>query len=254
MAGPLPLRLTECTWTEARERLKTARLALFPSGANEAQGPHMPMSADAIMSDAMCVRGAAELRRRGIEALVLPLLPYGASYASYPFPGTIVLTPTTIQAVVVDVGRNMARHGSTHMLLASAHLEPGHLAALDASAYILERETSLKVGVLDLRETRWASRLSEEFQRGARHGGRYGTSLVLAVRPDLVRQDVARTLPPLWINLLEAVQKGARTFDQAGSPQAYFGDPAQASAEEGKYLLEALGMIIADASEELLRR
>jgi creatinine amidohydrolase len=254
LTEPLPLRLTECTWTEAQERLKVARLALFPTGANEAQGPHMPMSADAIMSDAMCVRGAEALRRRGIEALVLPLLPYGASYASYPFPGTIVLTPATIQAVVVDVGRNVARHGITHMLLASAHLEPGHLAALDAAAYTLERETNLKVGVLDLRETRWASRLSEEFQRGARHGGRYGTSLVLAVRPDLVRLDVARTLPPLWINLLEAVQKGARTFDQAGSPKAYFGDPAQASAEEGRHLLDALGLIIADASEELLRR
>ena len=214
----------------------------------------MPMSADAIMSDAMCVRGAAELRRRGIEALVLPTLPFGASYASYPFPGTIVLSPTVIQAVVTDVGRNMARHGITHLLLASAHLEPVHLAALDASAYILERETSLKVSVLDLRESRWADRLSEEFRRGARHGGRYGTSLVLALRPDLVRMDVARTLPPLWINLLEAVQKGARTFDQAGSPLAYFGEPAQASAEEGRQHLDALATIIADAAEELMRR
>ncbi|MGH8702783.1 MAG: creatininase family protein [Burkholderiales bacterium] len=254
MLTGLPLRLTECTWTEAQERLKTARIALFPTGANEAQGPHMPMSADAIMSDAMCVRGAAELRRRGTEALVLPLLPFGASYASYPFPGTIVLSPTAIQAVVIDVGRNMARYGITHLLLASAHLEPGHLAALDASAYTLERETNLKVGVLDLREARWSERLSEEFQRGARHGGRYGTSLLLALRPDLVRMDVAKTLPPLWINLLEAVQKGARTFDQAGSPKAYFGDPAQATAEEGRHLLDALGTILADAAEELMRK
>ncbi len=254
MTGLLPLRLTECTWTEARERLKTAKIAILPTGANEAQGPHLPMSADAIMSDAMCVRGAAELRRRGVEALVLPTLPFGASYASYPFPGTIVLTPTAIQAVVIDVGRNMERHGITHLLLASAHLEPGHLAALDASAYTLERETRLKAGVLDLRESRWAERLSEEFRRGARHGGRYGTSLVLAVRPDLVHMDVARTLPPLWINLLEAVQKGARTFDQAGSPLAYFGEPAAASAEEGKQHLDVLGTIIADAAQELMRR
>jgi creatinine amidohydrolase len=66
--------------------------------------------------------------------------------------------------------------------------------------------------------------------------------------------DVAKSLPPLWINLLEAVQKGARTFDQAGSPKAYFGDPAQATAEEGKQLLDALGPIVADAAEELMRR
>jgi creatinine amidohydrolase len=214
----------------------------------------MPMSADAIMADAMAVRGAAELRHRGVEALVLPTLPYGASYASYPFPGTIVLSPATIQAVVVDIGRNMERHGIRQLLLASAHLEPGHLAALDASAYTLERETSLKVGVLDLREPQWAERLSDEFRRGARHGGSYGTSLVLATRPELVRMDVARALPPVWINLLEAVKAGAHTFDQAGSPLAYFGEPSRATREEGERMLQALGTIVADAVLELMGR
>ncbi len=247
------LRLAECTWTEVRERLKAARVALLPSGANEAAGPHLPMSADAIMAEELCVRGAAELRRRGIEALVLPTLPYGASYASYPFPGTIVLTPTTIQAVMTDVGRSVGRHGIIHLLLASAHLEPGHLSALQAAAYVLERETSLKASVLDLREPRWAGRLSEEFRSGARHAGSSATSLVLAARPDLVRMDVARTLAPVWINLLEAVQRGARTFDQVGSDLAYFGEPAKASAEEGERLFQALGTIVADAVEELLR-
>ncbi len=237
-----------------RERLKTARVAILPSGATEAQGPHMPMSADAIIADAMSVRGAAELRRRGIEALVLPAVPYGVSYASQPFPGTIIITQATLQALVVDVGRNLERHAVGYLLLASAHLEPGHLTALQNAAYTLERETGLKVGVLDIREPRWAERLSDEFQRGARHGGSYGTSLLLAARPDLVRVEVARSLEPVWINLLEAVAAGARTFDQAGSTLAYFGEPANASPEEGERLFQALGTIIADAVEELLHR
>ncbi len=212
----------------------------------------MPMSADCIIADEMCVRGAAELRQRGIDALVLSALPYGASYASLPFPGTIILTPAAIQAVVTDVARSLARHGVAFLFLASAHLEPTHLSALQAAANTLEHETSLKVGMLDIREPRWAERLSEEFRKGARHGGSYGTSLVLAARPDLVRMEVARTLEPVWINLLEVVAKGARTFDQAGSPLAYFGEPAQASAEEGEKLFHALGTIIADAVEELM--
>ncbi|HET8678493.1 MAG TPA: creatininase family protein [bacterium] len=247
-------RLAQCTWTEARERFKAACVAIVPSGANEAAGPHLPTSADTIMAEEMCVRGAAELQRRGVDSLVLPTLPYGASYASYPFPGTIVLTPTAIQAVMTDVGRSVERHGLSHLLLASAHLEPGHLSALQAAGYILERETRLKVSVLDLREPRWAGRLSEEFRSGARHAGSYATSLVLAARPDLVHMDVARTLAPVWINLLDAIQKGARTFDQVGSDLAYFGEPAKASAEEGERLFQALGTIIADAVEELLRR
>lgn len=249
-----PVRLAEWTWTEARERLKTARVALLPAGANEAAGPHLPTSTDTITAEEMCVRGAVELRRRGVEAVVLPTLPYGASYVSYPFPGTIILTPTAIQAVVTDVGRSIERCGLTHLLLVSAHLEPGHLSALEAAGYVLERETRLKVSVLDLREPRWAGRLSDEFRGGARHAGSYATSLILAARPHLVHMDIARTLAPVWINLLDAVQKGARTFDQIGSDLAYFGDPAKASAEEGEHLFQALGTIIADAVEELRRR
>jgi creatinine amidohydrolase len=214
----------------------------------------MPMSADAIMADHMCVRGAQELRRRGVEALVLPTLPFGASYASYPFPGTIVLEPATIQSVIVDVGRNMARHGIRFLLLASAHLEPSHLDALADAGFTLERETPLKVSVLDLREARWSERLSEEFRKGARHGGSYGTSLVLAARPDLVRMEVAQTLPPVYINLLDAYKAGKLTFDVAGSPLAYFGEPGKASAGEGEQMFQALGGIIADAAGELMAR
>ncbi len=247
-------RISESTWTEVRDKLKTAKVAFFPTGANEAQGPHMPMSADAIMSDHMCVRAAAELQRRGIDSIVLPTLPFGGSYASMPFSGTIVLSAATIQAVVTDVGRSMARHGIQYLFLASAHLEPSHLQALSAAAFALERETSLKVGVVDLREDRWVARLSEEFRNGARHGGQYGTSLVLAARPELVRMDVARTLPPLYINLLEAYHAGKYTFDAAGSPLAYFGNPAQATAEEGERWYDALGGILADAVQELMRR
>jgi creatinine amidohydrolase len=247
-------RINECTWTEVRDRLKTAKVALFPSGANEAQGPHMPMSADAIMSDQMCVRAAAELQRRGVNSIVLPTLPFGGSYASMPFAGTIVLSSATIQAVATDVGRSMARHGIEYLLFASAHLEPTHLHALSAAAFALERELPLKVSVIDLREDRWAARLSEEFRGGARHGGQYGTSLVLAARPDLVRMEAARALPPLYINLLEAYHAGRYTFDAAGSPLAYFGNPAGATAEEGERWYQALGEILADAVQELMRR
>ncbi len=248
----LPLRLHECTWTEARERLRTAHVAILPFGANEAQGPHLPMAADAVIAGEMALRGAAELRRRGVEALVLPTVPYGVSYASWPFPGTIVISPATLHLLTADIGRNLARHGLRYLLLASAHLEPSQLEALAAAAWTLELETPLNVAVLDIREPRWAERLSEEFRRGARHGGSYGTSLVWAARPDLVRVDEARKLEPVWINLLEAYHAGARTFDQAGSPLAYFGDPARGSPEEGEGLYQALGTIIADSVEGLM--
>lgn len=250
----LPLRLHECSWTQVRDRLGAARLAILPAGATEAHGPHLPLMTDVIIADEWALRGAQELRRRGTEALVLPTLDYAVTYVGSPFAGTIGITPATLQALITDIGRSLERQGITHLLLPSAHLEPAHLETLYRTADTLEWETRLKVAVLDKREPKWAARLSEEFRKGARHAGAYETSLVWLQRPDLTDVETARQLAPVWVDLPAAIKAGARTFDQAGSPLAYFGEPAQASLAEGERLYRALGAILADAAEELLRR
>ena len=74
----------------------------------------------------------------------------------------------------------------------------------------------------------------EEFKRGACHAGSYETSLVLAERPELVR-DARAALPPRAIDLAAAMRAGVATFVEAGADQAYFGDPAAATVEEGEW-------------------
>jgi creatinine amidohydrolase len=95
-----------------------------------------------------------------------------------------------------------------------------------------------------------AMRLTEEFRSGACHAGRFETSMVLAVRPDLVREEVRRTLPSVPISLVEAIRRGTKSFLEAGLDRAYCGDPAAATAEEGNATFETLAEIVAD---EVLR-
>ena len=40
------------------------------------------------------------------------------------------------------------------------------------------------------------------------------------------------------------------TFEEAGGPEAYFGWPAEATAEEGHETIRTLGTLLADAVEE----
>jgi len=47
--------------------------------------------------------------------------------------------------------------------------------------------------------------------------------------------------------LSQAIKAGKRTFDSAGGPRAYFGDPAAATADEGARLIDALGAILEEA-------
>ena len=66
-------------------------------------------------------------------------------------------------------------------------------------------------------------------------------------RPELVRDTLRRELSPNPISLSKAIRDGKRTFEEAGGDRAYFGDPAAATADEGRRSVEALGQILAEA-------
>jgi len=71
--------------------------------------------------------------------------------------------------------------------------------------------------------------------------------IVLAVDAGAVRTELLAGLAPVWIDLPARLRAGARTFDEAGGTQAYFGDPARSTVGEGKRLLDALGEIVVES-------
>ncbi|MGQ0723170.1 MAG: creatininase family protein, partial [Candidatus Eiseniibacteriota bacterium] len=78
------------------------------------------------------------------------------------------------------------------------------------------------------------------------HAGRFETSIVLAESPELVRESRA-SLVPNPSSLSGAIRSGRRTFEEAGGPRAYFGDPAAATPEEGRERIATLGAILEEA-------
>jgi creatinine amidohydrolase len=133
------------------------------------------------------------------------------------------------------------------LALANAHLDPAHLGALHRAVETVRTEGVVGVAFPDLTRKPWALRLTEEFRSGACHAGRYEGSIVLAARPELVREEVRRALPANPRSLSVAIREGRQSFAEAGGPEAYFGWPAEASAEEGRATIEALGAILAEA-------
>src|SRR5437016_266112 len=99
----------------------------------------------------------------------------------------------------------------------------------------------------DVTKNPWAIRLTEEFRSGACHAGQYESSIVLAARPELVRETVRRSLPANPRSLSGAIHAGQTNFEQAGGPRAYFGSPAEARADEGARTIEVLGAILEEA-------
>lgn len=241
------LELAILTWEEVRDLDRATTVALLPVGALEAHGPHLPLATDVVIAEAMARSAADKLAARGLGVLLLPTLAYTAAGFAAGFPGTVSLGPTTVTATLVDIARSLTQHGFSLLAVANSHLDPAHLASLEAAVTASRDAQLLTLVCPDITQQPWALRLTEEFKSGACHAGRYESSVVLAARPELVREGIRRALPANPRSLAAAIRAGQRTFEEAGGPRAYFGYPADAGADEGQRTLDVLGAILAEA-------
>ena len=246
------LELAQMTWTEVDALPRDGVVALLPVGAVEAHGPHLPLVTDGVIARAMTEAGGRRLADVGWTALLLPGVDYTAAPFASAFPGTFSVRPETVTALVVDVARAAARHGIRALVIANAHLDPAHVGSLRAAVEEIVAERILTPVFPDVTRKPWALRLTDEFKSGACHAGQYEGSIVMAARPELVREEAQRDLPANPSSLSVAIRDGVSSFAEAGGPMAYFGDPAAASRSEGEETIEVLGEIVADAVAEAL--
>jgi creatinine amidohydrolase len=235
------------TWEEARDAAAARALAVLPVGAIEAHGPHLPLETDVIIAQAMARAGAERLAARGLHPVVLPPLSYTSAGFASGFAGTLSLRPETVTAIVVEIAAGLSAQGFGLLAIANAHLDPAHLAALTSSVERARDELGFTIVFPDLTTKPWALRLGDEFRSGACHAGRFETSVMLAERPDLVREGIRSSLPANPASLSRAIREGKTSFEEAGGPRAYFGWPADATAEEGRTLIDALAAILEQA-------
>ena len=237
--------LAEMTWEEVRDTDRTDAVAVLPIGAVEAHGPHLPLSTDVIIAEAMARACAANLAEHGRTVVVLPPIWYTAAGFARAFPGTLSVSPDSVRRLLRDLAASLGEHGIGTLALANAHLDPEHLAALRDVAD--GASPGARVIFVDLTRRAAAARLTEEFQSGACHAGRYEGSVVLAEAPQLVRKEIAAGLEANPSSLSDAIRAGAHTFADAGGERAYFGWPADATAEEGRETVHVLGELLAEA-------
>jgi creatinine amidohydrolase len=240
------------TWKEAQERIKRGIVAILPVGSTEAHGPHLPLSTDVIISEAMSRRAAEKLVAQGIDTLVLPPLSYSVTDFSADFAGTISIRKETATALIRDICVSLYRQGARLIVIANSHLEPEHIASINEAIAEVKQSTDRLVAFPDKRRRRWAEKLTEEFRRGDCHAGAYETSLVLAAQPELVREAVRDGLARVNISIADKIREGVTTFSEAGAGEAYFGNPQAASCEEGESSYEALADMLVTATLEAL--
>ena len=235
-------------WTDIRDALAGGKrvVAILPCGATEAHGPHLPLSTDVIISEGMAAEALAPLLIAGFVPFVLPALAYAPANYAEAFAGTINISVASAKAMILDIARGLKAQGFACLAFANSHFDPANVAMLREAADEI-RALGLPVAFPDFTRRKLAQTLTAEFQSGACHAGQYETSLVLAARPELVDEAARVRLADNPSSLTDAFAKGAKTFAEAGGPEAYFGFPRHASAEEGHESYRIMAAALVDA-------
>jgi mycofactocin precursor peptide peptidase len=213
--------LGERTWTDVRDAPSFA--VLVPIGSCEQHGPHLPLDTDTRIAVAIATRAAS----RCANAVVAPAIGVAASGEHAGFPGTLSIGNEVLALVIVELVRSADWAG--RVVLVNGH--GGNTEAVrDAIATLRADGRSV---------TAWSPSAAAAGVRHAdAHAGRFETSLLLAIAPDVVRVDQAEAGDTRALAELLPALRSAGVG--AVSPNGVLGDPTGASAEEGARLLDAL--------------
>jgi len=217
-------------------------VAVLPLGAVEQHGPHLPVSTDLVAATA-AAEAAVDAVTGSVPVVLLPGLAFTKSDEHARFPGTIWLSWDTLMRTLVDVGRSLAASGITRLLFVNGH--GGNSALGQVACREIRRQFGLRTFFAHLSlpvDQGGTSSGEDEYGMGI-HGGHAETSLMLHLRPDLVRMDLAVRRVPEELRAFEKIGFGRPvsfgwTSDDFG-PDGHVGDPTGATAEHGKVLFEA---------------
>jgi mycofactocin system creatininase family protein len=194
-----------------------AQLLIVPVGATEQHGPHLPLSTDTDIAQAL----AGGLADAVPGACLAPALPYGASGEHQGFPGTLSIGGDVTARALVELGRS-ATETFRRVLFVCAH--GGNARPLaDAVARLCAEGRDVRA---------WSPRWS-----GDAHAGHLETSLMLAIAPERVQLARAEVGNRAALAELMGVMRAEGV--RAVSANGVLGDPTRASAEHGGALLGA---------------
>lgn len=227
----MALLLEELGWPDVAEYLQHDDRLILVAGSTEQHGRHMTFASDVWQPWEIARRLSS---RNGV--LLAPPLNYGMSLHHLGFPGSLSLRPQTLSSVIVDLLESAYIHGFRHILLLNGH--GGNIPAIQtALAEVLNELHGLEVRLGSWwHEPEVKAVLDAAFpDRPGGHADTGETSLVMAIRPDVVRLERAEYSPDsAWPGFL------TRQVFLEHFPHGVIGDdPRRASAQVGERAIVA---------------
>jgi creatinine amidohydrolase len=230
----------ELNWTQIPDLAD--KVVVVPLGSLEQHGHHLPLLTDTLTGAEIARRAEQAL---GEAALFLPTLYLGASDHHLAFPGTVSLHNETYTRVISDVVESLIGAGFCRIVLLNAH--GGNVGPASAALYEAqmrrreEKDLWLVLATWYTLAAPYTSAIEGLVQERLSHACEMETSLVLYLRPELVRLEAARgrtePFPSEFYGLDASRVVMRKPFDHISQTGA-LGHPECATREKGETLIE----------------
>ncbi len=241
-----PYLLAESHWGQVREQ--QVDLVILPWGATEAHNYHLPYATDIIESDLLAAEAARLAYDEGASVMVLPTIPFGVNTGQTDIKLDININPSTIMAILGDVLETLDQQGIRKLLVFNSHGGNDFKPVL--------RELGLQYPDMFLAFTNWFGALDKHkyFDNDGDHADEMETSLLLHLRPDIVRP-LTEAGPGLEHKIkIKGIREGWAWTERKWSQvtrDTGIGDPSKATAEKGQAYFKDVTRKMADLFKEI---
>ena len=231
------MNLREMTWPSV-DALDRDTPVVFPIAAVEQHGEHMPLFTDSLL--------LAEIVRRlsllpvAANVLFAPLQWLGNSHHHLDMPGTLSASARCYLDLLNELAESVLAHRFRRIVFLNGH--GGNTIPSQQAIFELRQKYRQQRDLLLLSLTYWdafnpTGSVPGLEQKQMGHACEWETSMMLAIRPDLVVGDV-RKQPEVLLGAGAAPAYRAWTMPDRSAP-GHLGIPAAATAEKGTALLQA---------------
>lgn len=225
---------------------KAEGVCLLPLSCIERHGRHLPLNTDMLIAREVC-RRAADLE----PAVVYPDFLYTQILEARHAPGCIGIEPELFIRLLDNVCREISRNGLKKIILVNAHGGNESLIGFFTQVQLsAPRDYAVYAARPPYREREAEEGIAWETTVDG-HAGERETSVILALRPDLVRRealpDDGEGLPLDRLKPLRDLGVTTGIWWYADHPTHYRGDGRPATAEKGERWLTITSRLLAKA-------
>ena len=232
--------LAELSGPRLATTLTADSIIVLPTGSIEHHGPHLPLATDLIMADLVSSKIVDAAVGAGLDVWRLPPLAYTKSDEHHWATGTMWISWDTLMRTLVDIGQSVANTPAKTLVFYNGH--GGNTALLMVALRELRIRFGLRTFLMNAGMPA-GDGIDGPDERGfGIHGGHGETSMLMALRPELVDLSVTERWVPDQIADFEHVKfnGGSVAFGWTSNdfgPSGVIGDPTAATAEWGSELL-----------------